>query len=40
MLQAVLSLNPTVDNMTRLQADIDIPVPSELSGPMQTKMDP
>lgn len=36
MLQAAQSLSP-VDNVTHLQADIDIPVPDELSG---TEMDP
>lgn len=34
MLQAVQSLSTVVDNMTYLQADIDIPVLNELSGPM------
>ncbi len=37
MLQAVHSLHAAVDNMTHLQADIDISVLNELSG---TKMDP
>lgn len=36
MLQAVQSLSPA-DNVTHLQADIDIPVLDELSG---TEMDP